>query len=141
MIKDGQVRCIDFQGGRFGPLAYDLASLLLDPYAGLPETTQEHLRLVYLEALQDLIPYDAEQFQHEYVFLALQRNLQILGAFSFLSQVRQKSFFAQFISPALSTLGALLARPEAAGYAHLRSLVNQCRQEFEQRPCPQKMQP
>ena len=133
MIKEEQVRFIDFQGGRFGPLAYDLASLLLDPYVSLPETIQDHLRLVYLEALQSLIPYDAEQFQHEYVFLALQRNLQILGAFSFLSQVRQKSFFCQFISPALATLSALLARPEAAGYAHLRSLVNQCRQELKQR--------
>lgn len=34
MLKDGRVRIIDFQGARLGPLGYDLASLLLDPYAG-----------------------------------------------------------------------------------------------------------
>lgn len=133
MLADGAVRFIDFQGGRLGPLAYDLASLLLDPYAALPETMQEHLMEVYLQALQQGMVYDPEQFRHEYVFLALQRNLQILGAFAFLSQVRQKPFFAQFLQPALASLSRLLAKPEAAGYAALSHLTDQCRQELNRR--------
>ena len=133
MLTGHEVRFIDFQGGRLGPLAYDLASLLLDPYAALPQTLQEHLLAVYLEALHEEIPYNPEQFRREYVFLALQRNLQILGAFAFLSQVRQKSFFAQFLRPALGSLCALLAKPEAAGYAALNHLTDQCRQELEKR--------
>jgi aminoglycoside/choline kinase family phosphotransferase len=32
LVRDGRVTFIDFQGMRFGPAAYDLASLLLDPY-------------------------------------------------------------------------------------------------------------
>lgn len=133
MICDQTVRFIDFQGGRLGPLAYDLASLLLDPYAALPPAMQDHLVTVYLEALQQELAYDPAQFRHEYVFLALQRNLQILGAFAFLSKVRQKPFFAQFLRPALASLGTLLAKPEAAGYAALRHLTAQCRQELEKR--------
>jgi aminoglycoside/choline kinase family phosphotransferase len=133
MLTGHEVRFIDFQGGRLGPLAYDLASLLLDPYVALPQTLQEHLLAVYLDALQEEIPYNPEQFLREYVFLALQRNLQILGAFAFLSQVRQKSFFAQFLRPALGSLCALLAKPEAAGYAALYHLTGQCRQELEKR--------
>lgn len=133
MLTDGAVRFIDFQGGRIGPLAYDLASLLLDPYAALPETMQEHLIAVYLQSLQQEMVYDPDQFRHEYVFLALQRNLQILGAFAFLSQVRQKPFFAQFLRPALASLSRLLAKPEAAGYAALSHLTDQCRQELSRR--------
>jgi len=133
MLTGETVRFIDFQGGRLGPLAYDLASLLLDPYAAVPQTMQEHLMGVYLRALQDEIPYDPEQFRREYLFLALQRNLQILGAFAFLSQVRQKSFFTHYLRPALASLDILLAKPEAAGYAALQTLTGQCRQELEQR--------
>lgn len=133
MVHNDAVRFIDFQGGRLGPLAYDLASLLLDPYAALPLSAQDHLTTVYIEALQQEISYDPEQFRHEYVFLALQRNLQILGAFAFLSQVRQKPFFAQFLRPALASLSGLLAKPEAAEYAGLRYLTHQSRQELEKR--------
>ena len=133
MLTGNKVRFIDFQGGRLGPLAYDLASLLLDPYAALPQAVQEHLLAVYLDALHKEIVYDSKQFRREYVFLALQRNLQILGAFAFLSQVRQKPFFAQYLRPALASLGTLLAKPEAAGYAALNHLTDQCRQELEKR--------
>lgn len=133
MVQGQAVRFIDFQGGRLGPLAYDLASLLLDPYAALPLSIQDHLSAAYLEALGQEIAYDPDQFRREYVFLALQRNLQILGAFAFLSKVRQKPFFAQFIQPALASLSGLLAKPEAAGYAALRHLTAQCRQELEKR--------
>ena len=133
MLTGDTVRFIDFQGGRLGPLAYDLASLLLDPYAALPQTMQEHLLEVYLNGLQNEIPYNTDQFRREYLFLALQRNLQILGAFAFLSQVRQKPFFARYLQPALASLETLLAKPEAAGYAALQTLTGQCRQELEQR--------
>lgn len=133
MVTGERVRFIDFQGGRLGPLAYDLASLLLDPYAALPQAMQEHLLGVYLDALNEQIAYDPEQFRREYVFLAVQRNLQILGAFAFLSQVRLKPFFTQFLRPALASLGTLLAKPEMAEYAALNHLATQCRQELAHR--------
>lgn len=134
MLTQGAVRFVDFQGGRLGPLAYDLASLLLDPYAGLPEPMQEHLVAVYLTALREELPgYDPAQFRHEYLLLALQRHLQIVGAFAFLSQARGKPFFARYLQPALASLDRLLAKPEAAGYAALHTLTGQCRQELCQR--------
>lgn len=87
-----------------GPLGYDLASLLIDPYTVLPSSLQEELIQVYLDAVMALHPVDARQFRREYIFLALQRNLQIIGAFSFLSRVRGKLFFSRFIAPALTSL-------------------------------------
>jgi aminoglycoside/choline kinase family phosphotransferase len=104
MVQNGQVRFIDFQGGRMGPLGYDLASLLIDPYAALPTAFQEELFQVYMRAVMALHPLDEQQFRQHYSFLALQRNLQILGAFSFLSRTRGKVFFARFLQPALVSL-------------------------------------
>lgn len=104
MVHNGQPCFIDFQGGRMGPLGYDLASLLIDPYTALPASFQEELIQVYLDAVMALYPVDRQQFRREYCFLALQRNLQIIGAFSFLSRVRGKVFFARFIVPALTSL-------------------------------------
>ena len=132
MLVQEQPFFIDFQGGRLGPLAYDLASLLLDPYAALPKDIQAHLLNSYLAALHRLMPYDADQFRHEFLLLSAQRNLQILGAFAFLSHTRGKPFFARFLAPASASLAALLAREEFARYAGLRSLACQCHQQFKQ---------
>lgn len=104
MAQNGQVCFIDFQGGRMGPLGYDLASLLIDPYTVLPSSFQEELLQLYLDSVMALHPVDEQQFRREYSFLALQRNLQIIGAFSFLSRRRGKFFFSRFITPALVSL-------------------------------------
>ena len=112
MAQNGQLCFIDFQGGRMGPLGYDLASLLIDPYTALPSSLQEELLQVYLDAVMALHPVDVRQFRREYTFLALQRNLQIIGAFSFLSRVRGKLFFARFIAPALTSLAERLRDQE-----------------------------
>lgn len=108
MIKEQRVRIIDFQGGRLGPLQYDLASLLLDPYAGLPRWFQDEMYDYYLQLVQFEIEIDQKQFHRSYLALALQRNLQILGAFSYLSDVCGKEFFRQYIRPAIVSLVRLL---------------------------------
>lgn len=126
MLKENQVRIIDFQGGRLGPLAYDLASLLLDPYVDLPVEIQEELLEKYIQILKTFIPYHADQFRREYTFLALQRNLQILGAFAFLSKQRGKVFFKPFIKPALLSLQSMLAKPVLRKYSALKNLTDKC---------------
>ena len=131
MLKDGRVRIIDFQGGRLGPLAYDLASLLIDPYVGLPQAVQDALLAEYLLALRQYTDYDPERFRREYVYLALQRNLQILGAFAFLAGQRGKAFFLPFIRPALQTLQARLAREGRGRYPVLSQLVQTCQEQMD----------
>ena len=108
MLHDGRARFIDYQGGRLGPLAYDLASLLIDPYVGLDQLIQQKLFSFYLTELQKRMPVDAEIFHRHFLALAMQRNLQILGAFAFLSQRRGKSFFTAYLQPALTNLNHLL---------------------------------
>lgn len=120
MIHGHEVFFIDFQGGRQGPLGYDLASLLIDPYAALADEFQEELQEEYLDRVEELIAVDRQRFHEEYLLLALQRNLQIIGAFSFLSQQRKKLFFYQFLRPALLSLEKLLSRELFAPFPILR---------------------
>jgi aminoglycoside/choline kinase family phosphotransferase len=126
MIQQDRVRFIDYQAGRLGPLAYDLASLLIDPYAALPDHLQDALLEHYLDTLTTLLPYDRARFRQEYLLLALQRNLQFLGAFAFLSQQRGKPFFRQYLVPSLHSLQALLAKTATAEYLYLKSLSRRC---------------
>ncbi len=121
MVAAGEVRFIDFQGGRLGPLGYDLASLLIDPYAQIPAEIQQELLDHYLEQLCTY-GLDDLAFLRGYKSLALQRNLQILGAFAFLSEHKQKVFFKQFILPATYSLQHLLNGPEGDNYPHLLKL-------------------
>jgi len=122
MLCGGEIRIIDFQGGRLGPLGYDLASLLIDPYAQIPEQLQHELLEHYLEHLCRY-GLDDQAFLNGYSSLALQRNLQILGAFAFLSSQKQKIFFRQFILPATFSLQQLLAGQERKGYPLLQKLT------------------
>jgi len=132
MIKEDKIRIIDFQGGRFGPLAYDLASLLIDPYAGLGKEVQNHLVAAYLDELQKLIDYDPHQFRSELTTLSVQRNLQVIGAYAFLTRKRGKHFFKQFLKPAMDSLLDLLELPENHAYQALHSLSRQCRAQLNQ---------
>ena len=96
MIKDEEIFFIDFQSARIGPLQYDLASLLIDPYVNLSDSLREDL----LGYTMDRLKLESEQktaFSSSYNHCMLTRNLQFLGAFSFLSQVKKKPYFKQFI--------------------------------------------
>jgi len=126
MVLQGRVRFIDYQAGRLGPAAYDLASLLIDPYAALPAPLQAELLEHYLDYFTALVAYDQQQFKEEYQVLAIQRNLQILGAFAFLSSRRGKPFFRQYLKPSLKSLHHLLVRTEKDECCCLKGLVEQC---------------
>lgn len=123
MLKDGRARFIDFQGGRLGPLGYDLASLLIDPYVSLPDSVREQLLQKYIEVLADY-PAGVSAFSVEgYYLLALQRNLQILGAFAFLAKVKGKYFFRDYLGPAAINLHKLLEEPVGRQFPVMRDFV------------------
>ena len=125
MVHDGQIRVIDFQGGRIGPPAYDLASLLIDPYAKLSAPEQERFFGLYLQQIAAYPEVDVAKLEASYPYLALQRNLQIIGAFAFLSGVRQKLFFRDYILPALVSLETRLQDSRFSSYRILRRCASE----------------
>lgn len=121
----GEPAFIDFQGGRWGPLGYDLASLLIDPYVILSQELQEELFMYYLTLIAEQgekIP--EKEFRFWYNDLALHRNLQIIGAFSFLSQKKGKVFFGQHIDRAVSQLRQRLQVPQFSEFKNLQTMVD-----------------
>lgn len=123
MVKEGRFYLIDFQGGRRGPLQYDIASLINDPYMNLPFPVRRSLS--EYAALQTLkkTGVSVDHFMEGYGYLSLTRSLQILGAFGFLSKVKGKSWFESHIPAALSSLRKILAAMEEPRFPKLiRSL-------------------
>lgn len=131
MVHAGKIRIIDYQGARLGPLGYDLAALLIDPYVAMPQALQQSVLSWYLDALARHIDLDRDRFVEGYYYMALQRNLQILGAFAFLSRNRGKDFFRQFITPANRNLYEHLSAPQGRDFPLLRGVVEQARNFLE----------
>lgn len=94
---------IDFQGMRPGPAAYDLASLLCDPYVSLPTALRDELLDQYM-TLADPRTISREDF----AWASVQRLIQALGAFGRLSALPGCERFAQHIPTALNLLAASL---------------------------------
>ena len=123
MIKDNQFRFIDFQGGRIGPFQYDLASLLIDPYAELAPDLQQHLLKYAFEKILRHKLIERRTFYNGYTYCAICRNFQILGAFGFLTCKKNKPWFEQYIPSALKTLKQNLSGIQNKKLNRLTSLV------------------
>jgi aminoglycoside/choline kinase family phosphotransferase len=112
MIHNGTPKILDFQGGRRGLLQYDLVSLLKDAYVVLSEDVQENLLSSYVGNLnqEGLEVKDYQQFYEVFMLTGLQRNMQALGAFSYLSLVKGKEWFKQYIPAGVAHLRAALQK-------------------------------
>ena len=133
MIKQGRPRLIDFQGARLGPPGYDLASLLYDPYTDLSEPFREEMRSYYIQLRTGKPGFDPAAFTASYHFLAVCRLLQVLGAYGFLSRIKGKPLFRQYIPPAVRSLKGLLDREEFRFMPELRRVIINIRRKIEGR--------
>lgn len=101
MITKGRPRLIDYQGMRIGPPAYDIASILWDPYYSLKDNTRERLLEYYSgEMVKHHRPIPLESI----ILCRLQRHMQALGAYGFLSAVKRKRYFLKHIPEGLRLL-------------------------------------
>lgn len=125
MLKNGRDPVfIDFQGARFGPVQYDLASLLIDPYTGLDEACQRALFDYARDAYAPYHPATQRHFENGFRHCCLTRNLQILGAFAFLSRRWGKTEFEAYIPRALWQLKRSFKRLPEQHWPRLEKLVN-----------------
>jgi aminoglycoside/choline kinase family phosphotransferase len=116
---------IDFQGGRLGPPQYDLASLLIDPYVKLSMSIKDKLITIYLQQLSKKISINTFCFLEHYRIIGFQRNLQILGAFSFLSRVRGKTYFESYIPAAVENLKDWVKNDIFKPYRYTRKIIKE----------------
>ena len=109
MIKDGEPYFIDFQGGRRGPIYYDVASFIWQARARYPQWLKEKMLESYLDSLASYVEVDRDAFKERLKMFRLFRTLQVLGAYGFRGLVEQKAQFVVSIPQALADLKTLLA--------------------------------
>ncbi len=108
MIRDGEPYFIDYQGGRKGALQYDLASLLYDAKADIPQEVRNDLRKYYIGILSEYQAIDKNKFNGYYFGYVLIRIMQAMGAFGFRGFYEKKTHFLQSIPFAVQNLEYLL---------------------------------
>lgn len=99
LLYRNQVHFIDFQGMRFGPAAYDLASLLCDPYVNLPLAWQAMLLERYQQQVSSKI-FTLESYR----WACVQRLVQVVGALSRLAALPGCERFSHHLPVALERL-------------------------------------
>lgn len=108
MLMESSPWFIDYQGGRRGPLQYDIASLLFDAKAAIPDEVKDSLIQYYLEGLQNFVKVDTGHFIEHYYGFVLIRILQAMGAYGFRGFYENKPHFLQSIPHAVKNLEHLL---------------------------------
>lgn len=131
MVKNDSLYAIDFQGGRIGPLQYDLASLLIDPYVNLGQSLQDRILEICIQALSARIFLDPISFTSSYRYCRITRNLQILGAFGYLTRVKGKVAFDAYVPAALRMLNHSLSPRLASEFPGLTRIAGQALQKLE----------
>jgi aminoglycoside/choline kinase family phosphotransferase len=124
ITKEKTPRIIDYQGARMGPPAYDVASILWDPYYRLEDDIREVLLDYYISEMSQRgkEKFDEWTFRESLLPCRLQRHMQALGAYGFLSTGKGKRYFLKFVPEGIRLLkeDVSLARSE---YPALYDLV------------------
>jgi aminoglycoside/choline kinase family phosphotransferase len=110
MLRGSEPWFIDYQGGRRGALQYDVASLLYDAKADLPDALREQLLVHYLDSLSDHVPVDRESFVELYRGYVVVRILQALGAYGYRGFFERKPRFLRSVPYAAANLERILDR-------------------------------
>jgi N-acetylmuramate 1-kinase len=122
-LREGKPVFLDFQGARMGNILYDIAALLRDPYVNLPAGIQNSLFNEYYRMVREkgLVSQDYAVFYTTYLLISLQRLMQALGAYTFLSLVKGKKAFLDHIEPGIVQLNRCLG--EVNGFPRLKDAV------------------
>jgi hypothetical protein len=115
-----------------GPPQYDIASLLWQAKAQLPDAWKEDLLNGYITSLSNLHVSRVEEihFRKGYLQFVLLRLLQVLGAYGFRGLLQNKPHFITSIGPALKSLSTFLSNnPQLPAYPEMRSLLERLSSE------------
>ena len=119
----GHPHFIDFQGGRRGPVQYDLASFLWQASARYSADLREELIGVYLQQLRRFVEVDEARFRQRLRLFVLFRLLQVLGAYGYRGYFERKQHFLDSIPPALDNLSVLLQEEDGCPYEYMRAVL------------------
>ncbi len=126
MLKDGEPYFIDFQGGRRGPIYYDVASFVGQARAKYTHEAVEAMIDAYISALEEYKKVDRAHFLKMLGLFRVFRLLQNLGTYGYRGLFERKKAFVESIPAALSQLNGLLGNGKMFPYLH--SLIREVAQ-------------
>jgi aminoglycoside/choline kinase family phosphotransferase len=128
LSNDNEPYLIDYQGGRKGPLQYDLISFLWQASSHYTDDIRQFLIDEYIASLKEYKDVDEEAFRRTIPKWVLFRTLQVLGAYGFRGKIEGKKYFLDSIPSAIQNLKEILKEIniDAISYLHetLIRLVN-----------------
>lgn len=131
MVTPDGLKLIDFQGGRRGPLAYDLVSFLWQAKANIPQPLRDELIGKYIEEANRLgAGLDEASFRSETRLFALFRILQTLGAYGFRGLIQGKQHFIESIPKGVENFSAVV-ETLAVPLPYLSSLARRLEEKFK----------
>ncbi|MCD4737487.1 MAG: phosphotransferase, partial [Bacteroidales bacterium] len=124
MVIEDQLYFIDYQGGRKGPLQYDLVSLLFQARASMSHEFRDQMLDYYIESLNKVVKFNEDKFRNLYRNFILIRLLQVLGAYGFRGYYERKDHFVSSLEYAVKNIKWFLTnKTEGLDLPHLfRSL-------------------
>jgi len=108
MLVEGEPWFIDYQGGRKGAPQYDVASLLYDAKAHIPDDVRQRLLDYHLNNFCSVSGENRETFNGYFTGFSIIRLMQALGAFGFRGLYEKKPTFTGSIVPAVKLLIQLI---------------------------------
>jgi aminoglycoside/choline kinase family phosphotransferase len=108
MLIGGDPWFIDYQGGRKGAPQYDVASLLYDAKAHIPEESRARLLEYHIKNFCSASGESNTEFRGYYAGFSMIRLMQALGAFGFRGLYEKKPTFTGSIVPAVKLLIQLI---------------------------------
>jgi hypothetical protein len=85
VLERGNPGILDFQDAVYGPITYDLVSLLRDAYIQWDEELVLDWAIRYWEKARRAglpVSHDVDSFYRDFEFMGLQRHLKVLGIFA-----------------------------------------------------------
>ena len=123
MMSDGVPYFIDFQGGRRGPIYYDVASFVWQARAEYPQSLRDRMVESYLGALKQYMDISKEEIARRLRLFILFRLLQAMGAYGFRGWSEHKAKFVASIPAALRSLKSLISVP-FDDYPYMMEVLN-----------------
>jgi aminoglycoside/choline kinase family phosphotransferase len=129
MIKDNELYYIDYQGGRKGAIHYDLASILFDSKADIPQEMRDKLVNDFCAKSKTVFDLNKDKFKQEFYFFVLIRIMQAMGAYGFRGFYEGKTHFLKSIPFAINNLSWILENINFEGkIKYLLSTLNKITQ-------------
>lgn len=135
---EGHPFFIDFQGGRRGPVQYDLASFLWQASAQYSDELRNELINEYIDALKQYTEINEQQFRQRLQLFVLFRLLQVLGAYGFRGYFERKKHFLESIPHAMHNLRQLLKEEGGCPYPYLKEVLTALVELPQFAPQPEK---